>query len=189
MASSSPTCTTASKRNASSRNAASHPVLGHWNEAPDRPLAEAASWRSLRGGGRMRSRVCGAAIVVAVLAIAAPVRAESPMTPLRPGAPLGAPPTSSPSAAPSAAQPWVEPPAASAPKTPSPSAAENAARDAPPEQSARPMRTVRQGRRMARARGWSTRQLNYRQLYGGWSGASMPYNRGYGPAPYSNSGD
>jgi hypothetical protein len=129
----------------------------------------------------MLKRVSRAAVLVAGLATAAPVWAEAPMTPLRPTAP--------PAASSSAAQPWVEPPAASTPKMPSPSAAENAAPEAQPEQSARPMHSPRQGRRMARARGWSTRRLNYQQLYGGWSGASMPYNRGYGPAPYSNSGD
>jgi len=68
-------------------------------------------------------------------------------------------------------------------------AAENAAPWAQPEQSARPTRTSRQGLRTARARGRSTRQLNYQQFYGGWSGVSVPYDRGYGPAPYSNSGN
>ena len=65
-----------------------------------------------------------------------------------------------------------------------------AAPAAEPEQSARSTRPARHGRRVARARGWSTRDLNRQQLYGGgWSGASVPYYRGYGPAPYSNSGD
>jgi hypothetical protein len=133
----------------------------------------------------MLQRVSRAAVLVAVLATGAPVWAETPMSPLRPIGPPGAPPDASSSAA----RQWVDPPAAATPKMPSQPAAENAAPGAQPEQSARPGRTPAQGRRLAIARGWSTRQLNYRQLYGGWSGASMPYNRGFGPAPYSNSGD
>jgi hypothetical protein len=133
----------------------------------------------------MLKRVSRAAVLVAALATGAPVWAEAPMTPLRPTAPLGAPPN----AASSTAQPWVEPPPAPTRKVPKPSTTENAAPEIQPEPSALPMRTPRQMRRMARARGWSTRQLNYQQLYGGWSGASMPYYRGFGPAPYSNSGD
>jgi len=129
----------------------------------------------------MLKRVSCAAVLVAGLATGAPVWAEAPMTPLRPTAP--------PSAPPSTAQPWIEPPAAPTPKMLSQSSTENAAPGAQPEQPVRPMRASRQGRRMARARGWSTRQLNYQQFYGGWSGASTPYYRGYGPAPYSNSGD
>ena len=130
----------------------------------------------------MLQRVSRAAVLVAALATGAPVWAETPMTPSRPIGPLGA----SPNASSSAARQWVDPPAAATPKMPSQPATENAQPGAQPEQSARPMRT---SRRLARARGWSTRQLNYRQSYGGWSGVSVPYNRGYGPAPYSNSGD
>ena len=129
----------------------------------------------------MLKRVSCAAVLVAGLATGAPVWAEAPMTPLRRSPP--------PSALPSTAQPWVEPPAAPTPKMPPQSNTENAAPGAQPEQSARPMRASRQGRRMARARGWSARTLNRQQLYGGWSGGSVPYSRGYGPAPYSNSGD
>jgi hypothetical protein len=129
----------------------------------------------------MLMRVSRAAVLVAALATGAPVWAETPMTPLRPTAPSNA--------ASSAARQWVEPPAAPTPKMTSPSTAENAAPSAQPEQSARPMRAPRQGRRLARARGWSARELNRQQLYGGWAGGSMPYYRGYGPAPYSNSGD
>jgi hypothetical protein len=129
----------------------------------------------------MLKRVSRAAVLVAALASGARVSAETPMTPLR----LSAPPDASSSTA----QPWVEPPAAPTSKMPSQPATENAAPEAQPEQSARPTRTSRQERRLARGRSWSTRQLNYRQLYGGWSGGSMPYYRGYGPAPYSNSGD
>ena len=133
----------------------------------------------------MLQRVSCAAVLVAVLATGAPIWAETPMSPLRPIGPPGAPPDASSSAA----RQWVDPPAAPTPKMPSQPAAENAAPEAQPEQSARPTRTSRQERRLARGRSWSPRQLNYRQLYGAWSGASMPYNRGFGPAPYSNSGD
>jgi hypothetical protein len=133
----------------------------------------------------MLQRVFRAAVLVAALATGAPVWAETPMSPLRPIGPPGAPPNASSSTA----LQWVDPPAAATPKMPPQPAAENAAPGAQPEQSARPMRTPRQGRRLARARGWSTRQLTYRQSYGGWSGGSVPYSRGYGPAPYSNSGD
>lgn len=133
----------------------------------------------------MLKRVSRAAVLVAALATGAPVWAETPMTPLRPIGPLGAPPNVSSAAA----RQWVDPPAAPTPKTPPQPATENAQPGAQPEQSARPRGTPHQGRRLARARGWSTRQLNYRQFYGGWSGGSVPYSRGYGPAPYSNSGD
>jgi len=122
----------------------------------------------------MLKRVPGAALLAAVLVIGAPVWAETPMSPLRRSAP--------PNASSSAAQQWVEPPAA--PRHP---ATENATPGVEPEQSTRPMRT---SRRVARGRGWSTRDLNRQQLYGGgWYGFSVPYYRGYGPAPYSNSGD
>jgi hypothetical protein len=128
----------------------------------------------------MLNRVLGAAALVAVLAIGAPVWAESPMSPVHRTPP--------PNASSSAARQWVEPPAARKHR-----AEENAASAAESEQSVRPMRTARQGRRMAGARGWTTRELNRQQLYGsspgGWSGVSAPYYRGYGPAPYSNSGD
>ena len=141
----------------------------------------------------MKNRVCSAAVVIAVLAIAVPVRAESPMTPLRPTAPVGAPVGASRSAAPSTAQPWVEPPAASTPKTPSPSTAESVAPNAQSEQPLPRMGLSRDefryNARAARGRGWSNDYRARRQeLYGGWSGASVPYYRGYGPAPYSNSG-
>jgi type IV secretory pathway VirB10-like protein len=133
----------------------------------------------------MLNRVSRAAVLVAALATGAPVWAETPMTPLRPIAPPGPPPDASSSAA----KQWVDPPAAPTPKMPSQPATENAAPGVQPEQSAPPTRTSRQERRLARGRSWSTRQLNYRQFYGGWSGASMPNSRGYGPAPYSNSGN
>jgi len=124
----------------------------------------------------MLTRVSRAALLVAVLAIGAPAWAETPMSPLRRTAPPDAPA--------STVQQWVEPPPA-----PRRSATENAAPGAEPEQSAPTTRTLRQGPRVARGRGWSTRELNRQQLHGGWSGASVPYYRGYGPAPYSNSGD
>jgi hypothetical protein len=124
----------------------------------------------------MLKQVSRAAALVAVLATGAPVWAETPMSPLRRSAP--------PNAASDTAQQWVEPPAA-----PQRSTTENAAPVARPEESARPMRNPRQGPRVAKARGWSTRELNRRQLYGGWSGVSVPYYRGFGPAPYSNSGE
>ena len=127
----------------------------------------------------MLKRVSSAAALVAVLSIGAQVWAESPMSPVHR--------TSPPNASSSAARQSVEPPVARKHR-----AAENAAPAAEPEQSVRPMRTARQGRRMARAGGWTTRELNRQQLYGGspggWSGVSVPYYRGYGPAPYSNSG-
>jgi hypothetical protein len=128
----------------------------------------------------MLKRVSGAAALVAVLAIGAPVWAESPMSPVHRGPP--------PNAASSAARQWVEPPAAR-----KHGAAENAAAPAAEaEQSAPPIRTARHGRRIAKARGLTTRELNRQQLYGGspggWSAVSAPYYRGYGPAPYSNSG-
>jgi hypothetical protein len=125
----------------------------------------------------MLKRVLGAAALVGGLAIGAPVWAESPMSPVHRTPP--------PNASSSAARQWVEPPAARKHR-----AAENAAPAAEAEQSVRPMRTARDGRRMAGARGWTTtRELNRQQLYGGWSGVSARYYRGYGPAPYSNSGD
>src|SRR5712691_8371766 len=128
----------------------------------------------------MMRRIFGAAILIAGLAIGAPVWAEGPMTPLRHS---GSPPAS-----PDTTQQWVEPPPAPTQKTPAHTTDENAAPNAQPEQSLPEMRTSRDERRRAGARGWSTRQLNRQQLYGGWSGASMPYYRGYGPAPYSASG-
>lgn len=130
----------------------------------------------------MLKRVSGAAALVAVLAFGAPVWAESPMSPVQR--------SPRPDASSSAARQWVEPPAAPAARKHG--AAENAAPAAEAEQSAPPIRTARHGRRMTRARGWTTRELNRQQLYGSspgvWSGVSVPYYRGYGPAPYSNSG-
>jgi hypothetical protein len=140
----------------------------------------------------MIKRFFSAAMMVAIVAIGAPVRAENPMTPSHPTAPPSA--TQSPSS--STAQPWVEPPAEATPKTPSPSTAETAAPTAQSVQPLRQMHNARVGRRYhanrARGRSWSTdhlaRQLNRQELYGGWSGASMPYWRGYGPPAYSPSG-
>jgi hypothetical protein len=127
----------------------------------------------------MLKRVSGAAALVAVLSIGAPVWAESPMSPVHRTPP--------PNAASSAGRQSVDPPAARKHR-----GTENAALAAGPEQSARPIGTARHGRRVARARGWTTRELNRQQLYGGspggWSAVSVPYYRGYGPAPYSNSG-
>jgi len=124
----------------------------------------------------MLQHVSCAAVLVTVLAIGAPVWAETPMSPLRRAAP--------PETAASPAQQWVEPPPALRPSAP-----ENAAPGAEAEQATPPMRNSREGRRVARGRVWTTRELNRQQLYGGWSGVSVPYYRGYGPAPYSNSGD
>ena len=117
-----------------------------------------------------------AAVLLTVLVSTAVAWAETPMSPLRRTAPPDAPASTAPQ--------WVEPPPA-----PRRSATENAAPGAEPEQSAPTTRTPRQGPRVARGRSWSTRDLNRQQLYGGWSGASVPYYRGFGPAPYSNSGD
>src|SRR5690349_5500231 len=124
----------------------------------------------------MLTRIAGAVMLSVVLASAVPTWAETPMSPLRR--------TASPDTPASTTQQWVEPPPA-----PRRSTTENAAPGAEPEQTARPPRNSRQGRRMARGRPLSTRDLNRQQLYGGWSGISVPYYRGYGPAPYSSSGD
>ncbi len=125
----------------------------------------------------MSQRIFRAAGLVALLATGAPVWADTPMTPLRRTAP--------PNASSNTEQQLVEPPAA--PRRPT---TENAAPVAQPEASARPMRASRRVGRVARARGWSTRELNRQQLYGGGGyGYSVPYYRGFGPPPYSNSGD
>ena len=133
----------------------------------------------------MLKRVSRAAVLVAALATGAPVWAETPMTPSAPDCSSG----------PAAKRPVEHRPAmgrpAGRPHAKMPSHPDHRERRAGGSTRAvrAPTRTSRQGRRLARARSWSTRQLNYQQFYGGWSGASMPNYRGYGPAPYSNSGD
>lgn len=124
----------------------------------------------------MIKRVSCAAVLLAAVSIAVPAWAEGPMTPVRRTAPAAEP--SNP------AHQWIEPPAASRPAPPR-SAAENAVPGAEAEVTVHLPRDSRQGHHTVRLRRWAAR----RPAYGGWAALSMPYYRGYGPAPYSNSGD
>jgi hypothetical protein len=127
----------------------------------------------------MMQRLSCAAMVVAVVAISAPLRAETPMSPVHRTAPA------------SPSRQWVEPPPAPAQARPLRSTA--ATPDARSERPAREIRTARQGRHRARGRSRDnmTSYLNRQQLRGGWYGSGMSYYhyRGHGPAPYSNSGE
>jgi hypothetical protein len=133
----------------------------------------------------------GAAILVAALAISAPTRADSPMTPLRPLS--------------GAASQWLEPPPAAKPPPESPEpTADTAAAAAPPEERptrqaiARPDRdpppSYRPAARTGTRGSYTTHQLNRQQLRAlgvsaGASYYSSPYDPGFGPAPYSSHGD
>jgi hypothetical protein len=130
-----------------------------------------------------------AAILVAALAINAPTRADSPMTPLRPLS--------------GAASQWLEPPPAAKPPPESPEATADTAA-APPEERRTPQAIARPDRdpppsyrpaaRTGTRGSYTTRQLNRQQLraLGVGTGASYysnPYDPGFGPAPYASHGD
>lgn len=130
--------------------------------------------------------VYGGAMLVAAVAAAAPVWAESPMSPVRP------------LTAPGAARQWVEPPPAPpAPMPPSSVAADTATAGEPASQ-AEDKRPARSPERSARAgRNSTASRLNRQELGRIRSGApyypgyyrGYGYGYGYGPSPHSSSGD
>jgi hypothetical protein len=134
-------------------------------------------------------RFVGGVIVLTALAIATQAPADQPMTPVRPLSPSG---TWSEYLEPPAAEPAAAPTTAGAAVLPAPVKASAA----PEVKPAPPVQEVRTGNRQQpfrrpRARStYAMSRLNRMPVSGVMlSAVSVPYTPGFGPAPYSNSGN
>jgi len=142
----------------------------------------------------MFERFANGAVVIALLAAGAACLAAEPMTPVRPLSPPRTagdwiePPPAKPKAAPAARTARLRSTPEGDTASPGPASAGNETADAKP--LGPPTRLASKGhRRRPAARGIYLASRSYPPGDGGWSGSSMPYTPGPGPAPYSASGN